>query len=315
MTDQSGIFVTGAGGFIGRAIIDQAVLENRRIFAGLRQFKPVPAGETAFEIGDLGTIGDLFGGGFQDVAGQCDVVIHAAGLAHRYGPDPAALNRVNVEAARRLALLSVRHGVRRFILISSASVYGKSRADILSERSEVAPDDDYAASKWAAEQAVCAALAGTATQLCVIRPAAVIGPGGAGNIPRLIGLIRRGVPLPFAAIDNRRAFVALSDVAALIMRAATCAAPPACVMAAHPVPISTPDLIRALASGLGRNPRLFRCPPILLSGAARLLGRSGLWRSLSGQFVVDPDCATTLLHFEFKTSVPDALALTARGFS
>ncbi|OYW09123.1 MAG: epimerase, partial [Acidiphilium sp. 37-67-22] len=217
----------------------------------------------------------------------------------------------NVTAARRVAEEAVARGVRRLVLVSSAAVFGRQRDGTFSEASPPRPDDAYAASKLEGEEAVRATVSGSATRLVIVRPCAVVGPGCAGNIPRLVRLVRRGMPLPFGAIANARSFIAVDDLAALIARAVAADDPPDCVIGAHPEPVSTPALIRALAGGLGRNVVLLPVPPSWLGAAARMAGQGELWRSFAGSFRADVALARDSLGFSAPTPMRAALEATA----
>ena len=220
-----------------------------------------------------------------------DIVIHAAGLGHKRGIARAEWQRQNVDAAVNLACAAKLAGAKRLILISTAYVHGRVHAGIVTDDTAPAPMDDYAQSKLDAEAAMRDAFG---PGVCVLRPAAVIGPGCPGNILLLIKLLQRGIPLPFASIDNRRGFIPAADLATLALLLAECENPPPVVLAAHPETISTPALLRALAAGLGMEARLLPCPGALLGLAARLAGRHAMWQSLSGNFETLPRAALQL---------------------
>ncbi len=301
------VLVSGAAGFIGRAVTARLALSGAEVVVALRRARAVPGAARAVDAGDLATPAPALVNAMRGVG----AVVHAAGLAHRTGVDPAALAAANVTAARRVAEAAVARGVPRLVLVSSAAVFGKRRDEMFDEISAPRPDDAYAASKLEGEAAVRAAVAGSATRLVIVRPCAVIGPGCAGNIPRLVRLIRRGLPLPFGAISNARSFIAVNDLAFLIERAVSAENPPDCVIGAHPEPVSTTGLIRALGRGLGRRVTLLPFPPSWLGAAARMAGQGESWRSFAGSFHADVALARDSLGFSASTPVPTALEATA----
>lgn len=272
----------------------------------LRRPRDIPGAARAIDAGDLTAPGPALSNAMRGVA----AVVHAAGLAHRSGVDPAALARVNVTAATHVAEIAAARGIQRFILISSAAIYGRTRTDTFDEASPPHPDDSYALSKLDGEAAVRAALDGTGTQLVIVRPCAVLGPGCAGNIPRLARLISRGLPLPFGAIRNARSFIAVDDLAALVGTAIAADDPPDAVIAAHQAPISTPDLIRELAHGLGRRVMLLPVPRAIPGLAARAAGRQQLWHSFAGSFRADVSRARDQLGFVAPTPIGAVLRAT-----
>jgi nucleoside-diphosphate-sugar epimerase len=276
------LFVSGAAGFIGGAIARHAAV-SAIVYGGVRRRTELGPGIKPIITGDLAET--RFG--LPDV----DVVIHAAGLGHRRGVARAEWQRQNVDAAVNLARAAKLVDAKRFVLISTAYVHGRVHEGIVSDDTPPAPMDDYAQSKLDAEAAVREAFG---PGVSILRPTAVIGPGCPGNIQLLIKLLLRGLPLPFAGLDNRRGFIPVDDLASLALMMAQAETPPPLILAAHPETISTPALIRALASGLGVPDRLFPCPARLLGLGAGLLGRSAMWQSLSGNFNTAPRAALEL---------------------
>ncbi len=305
------ILVSGAAGFVGRAVTQALGAAGCSVVVALRRSgAALPGAARAIDAGDLAAPTPALSASMRGVS----VVVHAAGLAHRTGVDPAALAAANVTAAARVAEIAASRGVKRFILVSSAAVHGKAPPGVVTEASEPDPDDAYATSKLEGEQAVQRVLAGTGTELVIIRPCAVIGPGCAGNIPRLVRLVARTPLLPFGAIGNQRSFIAIDDLAALIVAAAQAPrAVPEILLAAHPDPIATPDLIRALAAGLQRRLFLAPVPASWLGLAARAAGQGAAWRSFAGSFRAHPVLAQQRLGFTAQTPLETAFAAAARS--
>src|SRR5204862_7294094 len=98
-------------------------------------------------------------------------------------------------------------------------------------------------------------------ELAITRPALVCGPGARAKFRALLRLVASGVPLPFAALDNRRSFIPADNLTDLIaVSAPHPAAPGQVLLASDGFDLSTPALIRLLAKGLGRPARLFPFP-------------------------------------------------------
>jgi UDP-glucose 4-epimerase len=89
------------------------------------------------------------------------------------------------------------------------------------------------------------------------------------------------------------------------------AAPPGAVLAANPEAISTPDLVRALAEGLGLKALLPKIPAAIPAMAARMLGRGAMWQSLAGSFAAAPKAALAL-GWAPRASLRENLVETAR---
>lgn len=271
------IFVSGANGFIGQRLTRHLLRAGHEVIGGVRQACTLADGVTMLVTGDLAEAAPSLQG--------VDAVIHTAGLAHSQGRTRAEMQRGNVCAAQNLAHATPPDA--KFLFLSSIIVHGRACAGTLTEASPAAPADDYARSKYEAEQALAGVLG---ERLCVVRPTAVIGPHCPGNIPLLIKALRAGLPLPLASLHNQRSFIDVEDLAALLTRLLAPTAPKL-VLAAHPTPVSTPALIRALAAGLNRRAGLFPFPTAGLKLAARLTGKHTMWQSLSGNLVVAPQAA------------------------
>lgn len=300
------VLVTGASGFIGRALcvhLDRAGYAVR------------PAARA--ELGDIAGLGETGWGPF--VEGM-SAVVHLAARAHvvrERAPDPAGeYRRVNVEPTVRLARASARAGVRRFVFVSSIGIHGASGNAPLSEADPPRPVEAYAASKLEAETALRAIAAEGAIELAIVRPPLVYGPGVAGNFLRLLRWIDSGLPLPFGAVRNRRSLIGVDNLVTLL--AAAIEHPGAAgetFVAADGEDLSTPELIGRLARALGKQPRLPCVPPRVLAAAAALLGQSRAYTALCGSLTVDAGKARRVLGWTPAVSVEEGLARTARWYS
>ena len=252
------ILVTGAAGFIGGALCRGLAERGHRPVAGLRHPAPPPGATEGLLLGDITPERDwsraLRGVGI-------DIVVHLAQRAHSTA-DPAAL-APEPAAAAALARAARRAGARRFVYLSSITAMGMATAPGRPFRAgdEPRPESPYGRSKLATEQALAEAARDTGIELAIIRPPLVYGPGVRANFRALLRLVASGVPLPFAAIDNRRSFIHADNLTDLIAQAALHpAAPGQVLLASDGVDLSTPALIRLLARGLGRTARLFPIP-------------------------------------------------------
>ncbi len=298
------VFCSGASGYIGGAILRcLAAHETTPPLGGVQRPRSLPAGITPFVTGDLAQPGFLLP--------QVDVVIHAAGLGHRRGVTRDIWRRANVDAAVNLACAARQAGAKKFILISTAHVHGRVSARMVCDTSPPNPMDFYAESKVEAEHDVAAAFG---PGLVIVRPVAVIGPACPGNIPLLLKCLTRGIPLPFGAIANHRSFIERDDLARIVLAAVRSKNPPESILAAHPETISTPDLVRALAEGLGVRSKIPAWPPEILAIAAKLLGRSAMWQSLAGNFKANP-AAARAMGWEPAQTLAESFRITARYYN
>jgi nucleoside-diphosphate-sugar epimerase len=291
LTENHSVLVTGATGFVGRALCLVLARRGKRVIAGLRAPGPQPAGAgQARVLGDLSRqppLGEALAG--------VDAVVHLAGRAHvmrdASAHPEAAFQAVNTLASAHLARAARSAGVRRLVLLSTIKVNGEctdGRAPFC-ESDPPAPEDAYARSKLAAEQAAreIAQAPGSALELVILRPPLLHGPGAKGNLARLLRLIALGLPLPLAGIDNRRSLLGVTNLCDLI---GLCLDHPAAAGETFLVAdatLSTPELIRQLAAGLQRPARLFALPMAVLQGLARITGQRAALERLTGSLEIN----------------------------
>jgi len=289
------VLVSGAGGFVGRAMCTTLLAAGYRLY-----------GTTRNEGADLlpGVIKVVWHGGAKglEAVSQIDAVVHLAARVHGMrdtAADPLAVFRVtNVEMTRRLALWAVNQGVKRFVFMSSIKVNGEATESgkTFSAEDEPAPEDAYALSKLEAEQALRAECSVAGTEYVVIRPPLVYGPGVQGNFASMVRWVKRGIPLPLGAVSNRRSLVALDN---LISFTITCLEHPAAAnqvfLVSDEEAVSTTEMLRKIALAYSVAPRLLGVPKEWLLRAARLLGKSSVVDRLLGSLEVNDAKAREML--------------------
>lgn len=303
------ILVTGAGGFIGGFLCPALAARGHAVVAGLRRAVPVETAEPCV-LGDIGPKTD-----WGRALGGVDVVIHLAQRAHA-GPDPAALAAEPLAVGALIGAMRAT-GARRLVLVSSVKAMGEATAPGRPFRAndEPRPRDAYGRAKLASEVAARAMSRETGVELVIIRPPLVYGPGVKANFAALIRLATSGLPLPFAALENRRSFIYRDNLVDLL--AVTATHPTASgltLLARDDADFSTAQLIRALAAGLGREPRLFPVPTALLASFAVLPGIGPRLARLTGSLQVDDSATRAALGWTPPIPAATALTATARAF-
>lgn len=282
------VLITGGAGFVGRHLVAASLARGWQVTATGRAAQPPAGFDTrarwcrAPALGPDANYEGLFAG--------VDAVVHLAALVHDLaGRAPAdAYHRANVEGTRALAVQARAAGVSRFVLVSSVkAVAERSDAGPLTSQTPPAPEDPYGCSKLAAEQLLAALW--PAQGLSILRPPLVYGPCVGGNFLRLLHAIDKGRPLPLAMVDNRRSLVAVTNLCHAIVTVLACQAevPAKAWFVSDAEPLSTPALVRSIAAGLGRPPRLWPVPPGLLRSGAAMLGQAGAVARLTESLVVD----------------------------
>ncbi len=289
-TTKQNMLVTGAGGFIGRALVP--FLEQ--------QGAAVSRWRSADPRFDLATAGAH--GAWIDALRGIDVVIHLAAYVHQLNAatanDYALARRINRDGTLQLAQAALDAGVRRFVFVSTAKIYGEGAHGPYGRESAANPQDAYAVSKWEAEQGLRQLLAGTAMELVVIRPPLVYGAGAGANFARLKQLARLPLPLPISAIDNRRDMIGIDNLIDFI---ALCARAPAAAggtwLCSDGAAYSLADVVTTLRRAKGMPPMLFFAPVAwVVRGASLVLGAAAAQR-LFGNFEVDISASRAQLRW------------------
>jgi nucleoside-diphosphate-sugar epimerase len=162
------VFVTGAQGFIGRALVERF----RESGAEVRGVDLVAGDDGAVLQGDVTRPGE-----WQEHAAGCEVVVHTAAIVGMYS-SPRGYWEGNVVAPRRVLDAAVAGGARRFVHLSSIVVYGFEFEGQADERRPVRPNGvHYVDTKIASEAVVLGAHAGGEVECTVVRPGDVYGPG------------------------------------------------------------------------------------------------------------------------------------------
>lgn len=289
-TMPSRVLVTGATGFVGRAVVDRLVRDGTPVTASVRCDPNTCSGIREVRVGDLAPEAD-----WSPALEGCDAVVHCAARVHVMNDtatDPlTAYRAANVEGSIALAKQAAAAGVKRFVFISSIKVNGEGTVLGVPYRAtdRPAPADPYGISKLEAEEALQALSATGAIELVIIRPPLVYGPGVKANFLSMARWIARGVPLPFGGVNaNRRSFVALGNLVDLIV---TCLQHPGAVgqlfLVSDGEDLSTAELLRRTARALGVPSRLLPVPAALLALGAKAIARQDLWDRLGGTLQVD----------------------------
>ncbi len=306
------VFVTGATGFLGEAIIKNLLSETYEVKVLVRQPSPViPSVIEQVVIGDLANLKLSECSSLKSIFNGIEVVVHTAARVHIMDDnviDPLTeFRKVNRDATLVLGHLAAQSGVKRFIFLSSIKVNGETTrpGNPFTPDDEFVPSDPYGLSKYEAEQGLLALAKETGMEVVIIRPPLAYGPGVKGNFISMVRWMKKPVPLPFGAIYNKRSFIALDNLVNFIIlcvdRKNSSKAVNQIFLISDDKDVSTTQLLKkvlhALKSSSPSSPRawLFPFPICIMTFFALILGKHDIANRLFGSLQIDSSKARSLL--------------------
>jgi len=310
------VLVTGANGFIGTNLCKRLLGENFHVRGAVRPGKAIllPKGVEATHVESIE--GDTaWGNALEGV----HTVVHLAALVHVMKDSAsdsfAEYRKVNVQGSEHLALAAAQYGAKRFIFMSSVKVNGEGRSTPYNEEDLQKPQDDYSMSKWEAEKVLNEISYETGMELVVLRPPLVYGPGVKANFLRLLEVVKLGIPIPLARVNNRRSLIFLGNLLDAIV---ACITHPEAAgqifLVSDGRDLSTPEVIWMIAEAMGRKARLFSFPPNMLKTMGKIIGRSAEIDRLTGSLCVDSSKIRSMLGWKPPYTLEEGIRETAEWY-
>lgn len=313
------ILITGATGFVGSALVKRLSQENYSLSAAVLECdntELLSKRVKAFTVAPLSDSSD-----YTTAMQGADIVIHLAARVHVMkdtADDPLQeFRKVNTSGTERLARQAADAGVKRLVFMSTVGVNGNlSGKRPFTESDQPTPHNPYSVSKLEAEVALRRISEATGMQVVIVRAPLVYGPGNPGNFLSLLKIVSKGIPLPFASIANLKSFVYVENLADAL---ACCAVHPYAAggtfLVSDGEDISTPELIRILAVGMGKACRVFPFPSALMRFAGKALGKSNAVNQLLGSLQVDSSKITRELGWIPPFTLKHGLDKTTQWFA
>ena len=242
------ILITGANGFVGARIAEAARSAGHDVLSIAGPHSP--AETLRVDVSEKTSVAAL------RTYGDMDAVVHAAGIAHRTrGVSAQELHKVNALGPQYTAELAAVCGTKRFVLISSVLVYGRSGrvpGKFVSESDACSPDHPYAESKLDGERLAAQACAAAGIAFTALRPAPIIGERGKGNFDRLMRAIASGRFIRIGRGSNRRTLVYVGDVADAAVKCAVESLHGTFNLGAPPITMH--EIVDEISIAFGRRP-------------------------------------------------------------
>ena len=259
------ILITGVHGFVGSNLV-KALSKDNTIY-GLDIISPLKEG-IRFTFGwdnlDDGQIPDV------------DAIIHLAGKAHDTKNQAAAdvYFKVNTELTKKVFDYFLAHeSIKKFVFFSTAKAAADKVDGILTEEVVPSPVGPYGESKIAAEKYI---LANTDFTNCtdkhvyIFRPCMIHGPGNKGNLNLLYNVVKKGIPWPLGAFENRRTFTSIENICFAVNGVLTKDVPSGIYNMGDDEALSTNELIEEICKSLGKKAHIWKLPKGLMNGAAKV---------------------------------------------
>jgi nucleoside-diphosphate-sugar epimerase len=303
------LLITGATGFVGKAVCEQAMHQGFSVKGAVRILGELSVCIESFVVGEINISTD-----WRNALRNVDVIVHLAARVHVMQDTSTypltAFRKVNVDGPLNLARQAVAAGVKRFVFISSVKVNGESTSlgQVFNENDVPNPHDAYGQSKLEAEEGLREISAETGMEVVIIRPPFVYGPGVKANFAAFMRAVQKRWPLPLGEVHNQHSLIALDNLVDFII---TCISHPDAANQTFVVSdgqdLSTTELLKGMAKAAGVPSSLLPVPVWALQAGASLLGKGDVVQRLCGNLQVDISKARNLLGWVPPISVEEGL--------
>ena len=284
------ILITGIHGFVGSNFV--SALKGANNLYGLDIIMPSKEGVIkTFLWENIETISYPL----QNLP-QFDAIIHLAGKAHDTKNQPAAQSYfdINTGLTQKIFDFFLKSSAKKFIFFSSVKAAADSVVgDILTEDVIPTPVGPYGESKIKAEEYILNKLTVDNEQLTVamqhdsaancqlstvhcqlnkqvyiLRPCMIHGPGNKGNLNLLYNVVKKGIPWPLGAFENRRSFTSIDNLCYVVEGLLTKDVPGGIYHMGDDEAMSTNELIATMCEVMGKKLHIWKINRGIMEGCA-----------------------------------------------
>ncbi|QEC52146.1 nucleoside-diphosphate-sugar epimerase [Anseongella ginsenosidimutans] len=257
------LLISGTTGFVGRNLVRYLYSTEKELYClGLNTRHDGGVSESILwhNLNSLGCY-------------KCNTVIHLAGKAHDIigASDPLEYFKVNTGLTKKLFDLFIDSDARDFIYFSSVKAVADTVLGVLNEDVAANPKTSYGESKYKAEQYLLSKELPEGKRIFILRPCMIHGPGNKGNLNLLYNVVKKGIPYPLAAFENRRSFLSINNLLFVIEQLLNNPAIPGGIYnIADDEPLATSEVIKIMGEANGSKPRLWSLSPTLIQTFVRV---------------------------------------------
>ena len=258
------ILITGVHGFVGSNLVE--ALKKEHTIYGLDIVSPQKDG-----------VRFTFSWDFLDKPGEIpeiDAIIHLAGKAHDTKNQSAAdvYFKVNTGLTQKIFdWFLAQPSCKKFVFFSTAKAAADKVEGVLTEDVVPSPVGPYGESKIAAEKYIQEHMP-TDKQVYIFRPCMIHGPGNKGNLNLLYNVVKKGIPWPLGAFENRRTFTSVENICFAVNGVLTKDVASGIYNMGDDEALSTNELIEEICKSLGKRAHIWRLPKGLMNGVAKVGG-------------------------------------------
>ena len=265
------VLITGIHGFVGSNLVDYLKKDNE--IYGLDIIAPEKDGVIkTFSWEDLEMPEQIGHDG--NVFPQFDAIIHLAGKAHDTKNKSAAevYFKVNTGLTQKIFDFFLASGTSKFVFFSTAKAAADRVEGMLTEDVVPTPVGPYGESKIKAEKYILSQKLPVGKQFYIFRPCMIHGPGNKGNLNLLYSVVRKGIPWPLGAFENRRTFTSIENICFAVNGVLTQDVESGIYNMGDDDALSTNELIEEICKSLGKKAHIWRLPKGLMTAIAKVGG-------------------------------------------
>ena len=204
---------------------------------------------------------------------SADAVIHLAGIAHDLAKtaDDEVYFKINRDLTIQLFNEFLKSSTKEFFYFSSVKAAADSVKGFLDEKLAANPATPYGKSKLEAENYLLSQKLPDGKRVFIIRPCMIHGPGNKGNLNLLYKVVKKGIPWPLAAFENRRSFLSIDNLNFLILKMLQNADIPSGIYNfADDQNLSTTEVVKIIGDTSGRSVKLWKISASLIKNLAKI---------------------------------------------